>query len=266
MASSLPVAKITDRLYLCGAKAIKQQPLIDTGITLVVNCSNDVPTYRIPGMQNFRIKIDDSPRVRLDMYYDRGAEEINNACSRRGRVLVHCNDGVSRSATLCIFYLMKYHHMTLADAYESVRKQRPIIRPNIGFWKQLIKLEKKLYGRNTVTIVSGVTPDVYLPKWHYFGFYFGLFHVGLDIRYSLIHVYARYSPWNTCCLELKYHHFTQRLLKCLHFATQASICTKQMLHYTFMCQHWCAVLLHIGLISIISQASSKVSSETWTCT
>jgi hypothetical protein len=44
-------------------------------------------------MQNFRIKIDDSPRVRLDMYYDRGAEEINNACSRRGRVLVHCNDG-----------------------------------------------------------------------------------------------------------------------------------------------------------------------------
>lgn len=161
MASGLPVAKITDRLYLCGATAIKKQPLIDTGITLIINCTKEVPTYRIPSIRNLRLLVDDNPNFRLDIHFERGAEEIHNACSRLGKVLVHCSDGISRSASLCIFYLMKYERMKLSEAYELVRSKRPIIRPNPGFWKQLIRFERKLHGKSSVKLVSG-TPDVYL--------------------------------------------------------------------------------------------------------
>jgi len=45
---------------------------------------------------------------------------------------------------------MKYHRMTLKDSYDFVKRKRPIISPNPGFWGHLIDYEKKLFGANTV--------------------------------------------------------------------------------------------------------------------
>jgi hypothetical protein len=59
---------------------------------------------------------------------------------------------------------MKYKKMTLIEAHGLVKKKRPIIRPNMGFWQQLIKYEKDLFGSNTVNMVSspiGYIPDIY---------------------------------------------------------------------------------------------------------
>ena len=47
-------------------------------------------------------------------------------------------------------YLMKYEKMTLLDAHTLVREKRSIIRPNPGFWKQLVEYEDSLFGTNTV--------------------------------------------------------------------------------------------------------------------
>ena len=73
--------------------------------------------------------------------------------------------GVSRSATICIAYLMKYKSMTLFEAYQYLKAVRPQIRPNPGFFEQLIEYEKKLYnGCVTVNMISssiGKIPDVY---------------------------------------------------------------------------------------------------------
>lgn len=81
-----------------------------------------------------------------------------------GKTLVHCVAGVSRSASICIAYLVKYHHMALDQAYKHVKRRRPVIHPNVGFWKQLIEYEHRLLGRNTVKLVQspiGWIPDVY---------------------------------------------------------------------------------------------------------
>ncbi|CAG5124219.1 unnamed protein product, partial [Candidula unifasciata] len=81
-----------------------------------------------------------------------------------GKTLVHCLAGVSRSATICIAYLVKYQHMTLEEAYKHVKKRRPVIHPNPGFWRQLIDYERRLLGRNSVKMVTspiGWIPDVY---------------------------------------------------------------------------------------------------------
>lgn len=73
--------------------------------------------------------------------------------------------GVSRSAAICIAYLMKYESMTLLEAYQHLKEVRPQIRPNPGFFEQLIEYEKKLYnGYATVNMISssiGKIPDVY---------------------------------------------------------------------------------------------------------
>jgi hypothetical protein len=55
-----------------------------------------------------------------------------------GSVLVHCQGGISRSASAVIYALMVLDSMSLAVAYRHVRSKRPCIRPNAGFMRQLI--------------------------------------------------------------------------------------------------------------------------------
>lgn len=71
-------------------------------------------------------------------------------------VLVHCQAGVSRSATVVIAYLMKHTLMTMTDAYKYVRSRRPVVSPNLNFMGQLLEFERDLN--------SGVTPRILMPK------------------------------------------------------------------------------------------------------
>ena len=48
---------------------------------------------------------------------------------------------------------MKYQRLSLVEAHDLVKSKRKMIRPNNGFWIQLIEYEKKLFGKNTVTMV-----------------------------------------------------------------------------------------------------------------
>ena len=86
--------------------------------------------------------------------------------SKGGKVLLHCVAGISRSATICIAYLMKHGGFNLLEAYNYTKMKRPIIKPNCGFFRQLIQYEKVLYGAGSVSMVYNdmvkmEIPDVY---------------------------------------------------------------------------------------------------------
>ncbi|GAB9465403.1 hypothetical protein Gpo141_00002811 [Globisporangium polare] len=68
------------------------------------------------------------------------------------RVLIHCVQGVSRSCTIVVVYVMVSTRCTLSAAYAHVLKCRPLIFPNHGFMQQLIAYEVELYGCASVTI------------------------------------------------------------------------------------------------------------------
>lgn len=71
-------------------------------------------------------------------------------------LLIHCQAGVSRSATIVIAYLMKHTWMTMTDAYKFVKTRRPIISPNLNFMGQLLEFEEDLN--------NGITPRILTPK------------------------------------------------------------------------------------------------------
>jgi hypothetical protein len=65
---------------------------------------------------------------------------------------------------MIIVYLMKYQNMSLRDAHDLVKSKRNFIRPNLGFWKQLVDYERKLFGKNSIKLVNssiGIIPDIY---------------------------------------------------------------------------------------------------------
>lgn len=67
-------------------------------------------------------------------------------------IYIHCNCGVSRSATIVISYLMKIKKMSLIDSFWLVKSKRDIIQPNACFMKLLIDYEYELTKKNTLTL------------------------------------------------------------------------------------------------------------------
>ena len=59
-----------------------------------------------------------------------------------GRVLIHCQAGISRSASVVIAYLVRLYGWSVRQAYEVCYEARPYIHPNEGFVSQL-----ELYAR-----------------------------------------------------------------------------------------------------------------------
>ncbi|KAJ9508775.1 hypothetical protein QJQ45_028089 [Haematococcus lacustris] len=99
--------------------------------------------------------------------FHRTFEFIEDARNRKQAVLVHCGAGVSRSATLCMMYLMRRNHWNAETAkkYCVQRRQvvevadrvvsagRSVVCPNDGFWRTLCALEP------TLGITSRSDPD-----------------------------------------------------------------------------------------------------------
>lgn len=160
------LCRVTDHLYLSNRRVANDfLQVARCKITCIVNVtetrSNITPA---PEVEYFHLPISDSPESPLSEHFDEVAEKIQLNATRGGRTLVHCNAGVSRSASLCMAYLMKHQGVSLLEAHRTVKACRPMVRPNMGFWKQLIRYEMELRGTNSVCMVSssmGEIPDIY---------------------------------------------------------------------------------------------------------
>lgn len=64
-------------------------------------------------------------------------------------MLIHCHAGISRSATVCIAYLMYKNNLSLEKAFDHVRSRRGVISPNLNFMQQLQEFEKDTCGANS---------------------------------------------------------------------------------------------------------------------
>ncbi|KAG0224847.1 hypothetical protein BGW42_004830, partial [Actinomortierella wolfii] len=69
---------------------------------------------------------------------------IDEARSAGTNVLVHCQLGVSRSASLVIAYVMRTEKMNLSSAYEFVKDKSGVVSPNMSLMYQLVEYEKSL--------------------------------------------------------------------------------------------------------------------------
>ncbi|XP_042372094.1 dual specificity protein phosphatase 14 [Plectropomus leopardus] len=159
----MAVSRVRPGLYLCGLdSALNLSVLSSRNITLIINASGleDVSYPQLDGLRVLHVPIQDRPHAPLRLHFDPVAERIN--LNRTSGTLVHCTAGRSRSPALIMAYLMRFEDLSLRQAHEVVLDQRPFIRPNAGFWRQLMDYERTLFGRNSVRMArtsEGVLPE-----------------------------------------------------------------------------------------------------------
>ncbi|CAI9536164.1 unnamed protein product [Staurois parvus] len=110
--------KVTDSLLISNARAAcKKELLISEGVTCCINISRRQP-FPDYNLHTLRIPVFDHPLENLSEHFDQCVDLIDSTVRSGGKCLVYCKHGRSRSATICIAYLMRCKNMTLVEAFQ----------------------------------------------------------------------------------------------------------------------------------------------------
>ncbi|KAJ4961371.1 hypothetical protein NE237_021281 [Protea cynaroides] len=141
-------SRITDHIYL-GSDAIarNREILRQNGITHVLNCVGFVcPEYFKNDLVYKTLWLQDTPSEDITSILYDVFDYFEDVREQGGRVLVHCYQGISRSTSLVIAYLMWRDDQSFEDAFQYVKAARGITNPNMGFACQLLQCQKRVHA------------------------------------------------------------------------------------------------------------------------
>ncbi|XP_021287169.1 dual specificity protein phosphatase PHS1 isoform X1 [Herrania umbratica] len=143
---------ITSSLLIGGALAARSvYTLQHLGIThILCLCSNEIGQSDSQYPELFEYKnfsICDNEDSNISSIFEEASDFIDHVEQIGGRVLVHCFEGRSRSATLVIAHLMLRKNLTLLEAWNALKRVHRRAQPNDGFSRILVDLDRKLHGK-----------------------------------------------------------------------------------------------------------------------
>ncbi|TEB22735.1 phosphatases II [Coprinellus micaceus] len=122
------------------------------GITHIV-CIRDAKEAfsvkpRFPGQFEYMtLDVEDNEEQNLIRLFPNARRFITDAIDKGGRVLVHCNGGISLSPSFVVMFVMQHYQLSWEDALHLVQNRRYCISPNGGFLTQ-IKEYEAIYKAN----------------------------------------------------------------------------------------------------------------------
>lgn len=136
---------ILDWLYLGSFdNASDKTELKSMKINFILNCAIECKNLYPLDFYYKHLKISDEDTFNIIDYFSLAIAFIEKARSSQAKIFIHCQMGISRSTTIVIAYLMKYHHFSLKKAFVYVKSRRSQTFPNFGFMEQLIKYDSTL--------------------------------------------------------------------------------------------------------------------------
>jgi protein-tyrosine phosphatase len=110
--------------------------LVKNNIKCILNVT-PVNTPNYTGIEYYQVQMQDSAEQDLLGNLPECFSFLDYAYTKRHNVLIHCQAGISRSASVLIAYLMTKMNISYITAYKMVKQARPMIEPNKNFEKQL---------------------------------------------------------------------------------------------------------------------------------
>lgn len=140
--------KKAGRLYLGDRNSASYIQLKFRNVKTVVTCSREMHGFcKEPEVKYLKIDPEDVGNTHFDEAFNFMEIELG-----QGRnVVVHCENGLNKSAAVVAYYVMKKESLSLAASLRRVDKARTVkIAPQIV--RMLMEAEKRLTGANTVSL------------------------------------------------------------------------------------------------------------------
>eukprot|EP00386_Alphamonas_edax_P007836 GDKI01025960.1.p1 GENE.GDKI01025960.1~~GDKI01025960.1.p1 ORF type:complete len:391 (+),score=59.49 GDKI01025960.1:64-1236(+) len=164
------INQVTDRVFISSIKGAQNFPdIVDLGITHIVIAAAGIgaqnPNVLLPSGHKLKHKyldLTDSLDANLFPHILASSRWIEKALLRNPehKVLVHCEMGISRSASVVLAYLMLSEGFNYDKALEVLQRARPIVEPNETFEAQLRALSETIEERTaTVLATQEVLPQ-----------------------------------------------------------------------------------------------------------
>jgi len=145
----IPMTKILPCLYIGSYdNAMDEADLKAKGITHILSLFGK--SWSVDFAKQEVIPMHDLGRTNLKVVLAKASKFMKQGQQDGSRILVHCQSGQNRSATVVIAYQMIYQHWTLYRAHKTVKRLRPLVQINVGYAKQLLALEKEIFGKNSL--------------------------------------------------------------------------------------------------------------------
>ena len=134
---------IEDKLYLGneGSSFLKND-LKKLGITNIIIIGYYLYKFYPNDFDYKIIEVDDDETEDILQYF---IPVIIYFLNIKGKCFIHCQAGMSRSASFTIAIVMFIKKLNFQNAYDYVLKRRKIICPNFGFIEQLKEFDEMLY-------------------------------------------------------------------------------------------------------------------------
>jgi len=151
-----------DKILLGGKLVAKNDDLLrESDVVAVLNVTSSVQNYfEEDGKFVYRrISVIDSCSENIELHFPEAIEFINQHASLGKRVLVHCEEGQSRSPTIVIAWMMKDHNTNLKDSYTKFTEfvGEEFFHINDGFKKQLMNCDMMLYNCHSTDFLGSRT-------------------------------------------------------------------------------------------------------------
>lgn len=140
---NLEVTEVIKGLLMGSQDVAHSEALLKNySINCVISLGIEVPYF--DGIKYLFVEVLDLPEFCIKNVFKQCFPLIDTERENENIVYVHCNAGISRSASLVIGYVMKELKINFKMAYALVKSKKSSIKPNEGFIKQLMEYEKNL--------------------------------------------------------------------------------------------------------------------------
>lgn len=130
---------IVDNLFLSNLRdAMRVRNEVDIVVRLSEDCNKKPIFYDDIEFYNFELEDNLLFSKEIIEYSKTIYDLIKN--NQDKRILIHCNEGRSRSVSVIIYYICSKYHVTYEEAFEIIKKKKHDICPNDGFIDALRKL------------------------------------------------------------------------------------------------------------------------------